>query len=364
MVYSTTMIGLSVVGSDISRELLMSRMALQNGWDLTIIDPSNTSFVIGLLVPFLTWALHIGAEWVYKVVLPMIYALTPVILYLVFRKMIGDLKAFYASMFFIMMPVFSLEIPTIGKSMVAEPLMASTLWVMFTDWKLRWKFPAVLVLVLLVIWAHYTIGLLFTGFFIVILVAGIVAKLIPKWRLFKGWAFPSWAVLTVIVVALGSFVIYYSKVGSGLLTYYVGEIGGYYANPAAITSNDVMTHTINSSQLLQAGTGLDFFSVGWSGKLFRIVQYFTQFLVVAGCAWIIFKYNIAKNGVRLYRFPPEFIACMGGGLAILGACVCIPYFGSLINPTRYYHVALFFLAPCFIVAFDAIVYLFKKKVLE
>jgi uncharacterized membrane protein len=370
--YSTTMIGLSVVGTDISRELLMSRLAIDNGWNLSLYDSSNTSVVVGWLIPQLSKLTNIDPLWIYKAFLPMIFAFTPVILYFIFRKMVGDLKAFYASMFFIIVPVFALEICTIGKSMVAEPLMALTFWVMFTNWKQAWKFFAMLGLTLLTLWAHYTVGLLLIAFLIAILLVMLVVKLIPKWDLFQEKSVSLWSIFAIILISSGAFVLYYANVGGGLLTTVVGGVGGYYVNSTSdaivqsvtqnVTANittskqiaDLTEHTFSDNPLLQSSVGLDFFNVGWSGKAFRIIQYLTQFLVVVGAVWLLFKSNVAKNGVRLYRFRAEFVACVGGALIMLIFCISVPYFASLINPTRYYHIALFFLAPVFVVAFDAV----------
>jgi uncharacterized membrane protein len=366
--YSTTMLGLSVVGSDISRELLMSNLAIQNGWDLTLYDPSNTSFVVGWLIPQLGAVINgfliliyaitafpaynppfvpMGLEWIYKVFLPMIFAFTPVILYLIFRKMIGDLKAFYAAMFFIIVPVFALEIAAIGKSMVAETLMALTIWVMFTNWRCK---PLVMLgLVLLTLWAHYTVGILLCMYLGGIMIVSFVTK---KW-----WesSINGFYIFTILIIVFIPTMLYYSNVAKGLIWNSATGIFNYNFTQdftvirKSVDSSFAATPDINSTVqaygVVKSALGLDLLRYSWSGIAFRVIQFFTQACLVLGLVWILWKR-------KLYNFKAEYIAGCVVALGLLGLCVTLPTFASLINATREYHMALFFLAPCFVLAFD------------
>jgi uncharacterized membrane protein len=352
--YSTTMPGFSVVGTDISRELLMSNLAFQNGWDLSRYDPSNTSVVVGWMIPQLSKLTTIEPVWIYKVFLPVIFALTPVFLYFIFRKMIGELKAFYASMFFIIVPVFALEIATIGKSMVAEPLMALTLLVMFTDWKQKYRFLVMLPLVILTLWAHYTVGILLCMY-----LGGIVFVqfFIRKWwKSSLYWRY----LVSIIVVGATFFWAYYSQVAQGLV--WTSSTGIFHYNfsqslteiKQSVTNSENVSKTVQAYSLIKSAFGLDIGQLTWSGIAFRLVQVLTQVLVVVGFLWMLFKSKFAKNGILFYRFKAEYVAGCFVAFALLGLCVIVPTFASLINATRQYHMALLFLSPCFVLAFDAV----------
>jgi len=366
------MVGMSVVGSDISRELLMSNLALQNGWGLSLYDPSNTSVVVGWVIPILSKLTTIEPVWIYKVFLPIIFAFTPMILYFIFRKQFGELKAFYASMFFIIVPVFALEIASIGKSMVAETLMALTLWVMFNaEWKQIWKFIVMLVLVVLTLWVHYTIGLL-----LFIYLGGIVALqiVVPYFQKDK-WGNVR-MVVSILVISSVAFFAYYVNVAQGLIWNSVSGIALHhdYSQSMAIiqdsvsqaTSNTVVGNvtygavshrldsTVQAYSLVSSALGLDIFKLGWSGMCFRIVQLLTQVLIVVGFAWMLWKR-------KLYNLKAEYVAGCFVAFGLLGLCVFVPAFASLINATRQFHISLMFLAPCFVLAFDAIGEIWKRK---
>jgi uncharacterized membrane protein len=57
--------------------------------------------------------------------------------------------------------------------------------------------------------------------------------------------------------------------------------------------------------------------------------------------------------IQLFRkrklYSPAYLAIACSGVLLLVACVVIPRFSSIMNATRFYHVALFGLAPAFIV---------------
>ena len=156
LVYQTTMLGIYTVGSDIQRESYLSRVAM-NGWSpgAAGLGQSNTSIVVGIIAPLLSTLLHIDMTWVYKAVLPLFLVATPVILFHAFRLQIGDLKAYFATLFFMIVPVFNLEIAQIGKSMVAEFFFALMILSMVS--KSKWKAVGIIGSLLMTIFCHYTI---------------------------------------------------------------------------------------------------------------------------------------------------------------------------------------------------------------
>jgi uncharacterized membrane protein len=353
--YFTTLPGLSVVGSDISRELLMSKLALFNGWDLSLLDPGNTSFVVGFMVPSLSLLLSIETEWVYKVIIPIISAFTPVLMYLIFRKQFGDSKALFASIFFIIMPVYSLEIGTIAKSMVAETFMAFTLWYMFTN-KENWNKCAVMILgSVLTLWSHYTVGIILLAFLTCIFIVRLVIPMFKGWKLWNRNVIAIWAIPVVIVVSVIPACFYYANVSKGLIANTIlatagGNIFKVHTEQEfmRLTETNALK-TTDTDSLLKAGIGKDFSDATELGKVFRVVQYLTQVLIILGAIWLLFKH-------RMYKFSAEFIACISGSFVLLLCCIFIPSFASIINMTRWYHATLFFLSPMFILGFDWISY--------
>lgn len=366
--WSTTLLGQSVVGIDISRELAMSNQALQNGWNWTgIYDVSNTSVLVGWAIPQFSKFFQIPVEWIYKLLLPMVFACTPSILYIIFKKQFDTLKAFYASIFFIIMPVFSLEIGAIGKSMVAETLMACCFWTMFSNIKWWIKLLLMILFALLTLWVHYTVGVMLTFYLIAIVFILLFVKLFKNWQLWKQKVVLLWIPTIVVVFLIAGFVGYYSKASQGIVYNTVVRLGEQYTtltnsfikHPQELSPSDSIT--IKETQLRELavsardldpltsiGLGKDFIDASILGKVFRVIQYLTQLLIIIGCFWLLFKY-------KQYNFSREFIAGIGASLLVLLFVIVVPMFSSLINATRNYQLSLFFLAPMFILGIDCLV---------
>lgn len=418
MLYSTTLQGLTVVGSDISKELQMSMMSLRNGWDINFPDASNSSFVVSWLVPEISNLLNVAPAWIYKIILPMIFACTPVLLYLVFRKQFsvpcsapatashnilpskstgstvsftqsqehhGSPKAFYAATFFMIMPVFSLEIATIGKSMVAETMMALCLWIMFSSWANWAKYTGIVTAAIIAILAHYTIGIMLIAYLIGISLILLFTKAFKSWKLRSTRAAPLRMLASVSVISIIVFVGYYSNVSQGYVTNAlvkntvikslteetnskIASLTDSISNNSPAETGEPSTSNISDSTakspqqpntesktiveqlritdpLVRTGIGSDFMQASTAGRLFRIIQYITQVLMLLGTVWLIFSR-------KMYNFRAEFLAGIFASYVLLLFCIFIPGFSSTINMTRFYHLSLFFLAPCLVLGID------------
>ena len=353
LLWNTSLMGQFVVGTDASGEIYVANVVRSLGWDWSWNNSNNTSIVIGYLVPGLSKLIGVSTVWVYKVMLPMIFAFTPVLLFKVFEKQIGSQKAAYAAFFFIIMPVFSLEIVSIGKSMVAETFMAAFIYIMVSDWK--WKFPLMLVCVLLAAWCHYTIGIILLAYILCIVLVRLVNKLI-KWQLFSNWGTPLWILPVVLLIGFTAGMVYYSNQGDGITVRHVESVGDHFEVMAEKISDGTYAGQepenyhkefyLNSQPpLVRTALMLDFFEYDIKGQLFRIIQVLTQLLIIMGCFVTLFKY-------KRYVFKAEFIAGIGASFALILLCIFIPQFSTIINMTRFYHLSLFFLAPMFVLGFD------------
>ena len=81
------------------------------------------------------------------------------------------------------------------------------------------------------------------------------------------------------------------------------------------------------------------------GKVFRIFQYLTQLAIVVGFVYLIKDRK---------KYSAEYLSFCGASIMLILACMFIPKFAGLLNATRFYHLALFLLAPVFILGGKAI----------
>lgn len=351
-IWQTTSMGKGLVGSDIWNEFYFVRQSVLYGWDHTIQSLSNASLINPLSIILVNY-LQIDIFILFKYVYPAIFALVPVILYLSFKKQMQESKAFIASLFFVVIPTYSLEIAGIAKSQIAEVFLALFVLILVSDLKIVIKSCFLFVIAVLCIMFHYTVGIILLGYFLGIIAFGAMGKLVriknfdTKWHL-------GISLIPVIIFAVA----YFNFAGDGILLTTVKTIATWSqsnvlpASPAVIvnqvipSTNQTVVQEIpqkfylfNQPSMVRAGIGLDFIDASVLGKVFRILQYLTELLIVLGAIWIIFK---SKS------FRSEFVAGIVSALALLALCVFFPNFAAIANMTRFYHLSLFFLAPCLV----------------
>jgi uncharacterized membrane protein len=342
--YQTTLLGAGVIGSDIQQELYYAKQVLVSGWDYSSqqFSTSNLSIVIGILAPFLAQLFNIDLIIVFKWVFPAFFAFVPVILYFAFKKQISAKCALYSSLFFIIIPVFNMEIASIAKSMISELFLAIAIWILLSDIKIIYKIGALLPLILLALVTHYTIGI-----FLIWYLIGITLFILLG-RVFKvTWkeSIPLMPLIGIILISLLFGFWYFSVAGNGQLITLLSNMVNWLADGSVNASvvAPVGNYIQNQPQFVRSGIGLDFFDSSILGQVFRIIQYFTQFMILVGVGYIIWNRK---------SFKPEFIAGILTALSMLSLCVLIPNFSAIANMTRFYHLSLFFLAPCFVMGFQ------------
>jgi len=183
----------------------------------------------------------------------------------------------------------------------------------------------------------------------------------------------------MVVIALigsGGFLAYYHYADNGAVNQVLSDVAKYYSKvliPSSVSSEVTFVPPSSSSSAIAGGKveenesyldrqenlvkvaiGLDFFSQSLEGKIFRIIQYLTQLLIVVGAVYLLVRH-------LRYKFTAEFVAGIGCSFLLLFACVFIPNFSNIINMSRFYQISLFFLAPMFVLGVDALCSIKKKE---
>jgi uncharacterized membrane protein len=351
LMYSASMVGAHVVGSDMHQEFYVSNQTGPFGWHPTedYGTQSGTSFVIGWFVPFTSWLLHIPIIWVYKAILPLIFSFTPVVLYYTFKRQVSPKSAFLACIFFMAVPVATMEIVQIGKAMVAELFLALMILVLVSDLGNKKKVALVTSCLIIAFLAHYTVGLIALAYIVVMLGMRTISIVYHKW-IFSNNKIGAIGLLTVLIITSGVSYAYYSKADNGIIVDVVKSVlPGYTSSKEYSIDSSTgeayqgkLGYMDAQSPLVKTAVGLDFFDSTALGKFFRIIQYLTQLMIVVGSLYLL------KNWKK-YHFSQEFIAGIGASFFLILACIFVPHFSNIINVTRFYHLALFFLAPVFVI---------------
>ena len=361
LIWQTTLKFPHLVGSDIHLEYRYALLTQQSGsWDYSLPFAYNSCLPVTFLAPLAARFLGIETAAIIRVAFPAIFALVAPLLYLLYRPRFGATRAFLAVCFFLVMPVFSLEIPALARQMVGEPALLLACMILIGVAPLSpsrpWLRAVVLIgAVLLVVLAHYTMWIILCAVFIGLLLWALITRVVTQ----LGWPLlspPSWRFAAVgLLVSISIGWLYYGAVCSGETLRQI-----LARSPVAIPTSEVAITLDPTSggfplslptggddtryePLLRSALGLDIGSCTPAGAVFRVVQILTQLLLLIGLAAWAFNY-LRRRGSP----DADYMGLSLPMAALLGACVLVPGFSAHINATRFYHLGLLFLAPAVI----------------
>ena len=353
--YQATLISNGLIGTDIHTEYYFYTAAL-DGWDISFPHSYNTAIGTTVFAPFLTNVFGIQGYWIYKVIFPLLFALVPLILFIIYRKEFGDKVAFLAGMFFITLPTYTLEMIGLPRQMLGELMLAIVLFlVIVRPIRLLYSVPLLLVASVYAYLFHYITGpallLYLTG-------ASVVLLFMRKRQFAVRWL----AVVVVLSGLLGFAYYYYAADGvvadnlrltsKGAVTNVIDQPSiplpgdpapsdsGVSNSVTAEAPSGILRYFSGQEPLVRTALGLDFMEASVSGKVFRILQFGTQLALILGCVWLI------RNRRRV---SAEYIAFTITAVGLIAMCVFLPRFSNIINVTRFYHLSLFLVSPLLIV---------------
>lgn len=338
-------------GSDIQTELYFQDNVIKNGyWDYNSNNFINTCLSIVILCPIYSLITSIDGVWLFKIIYPTVFAFVPLALFYVFKEQIGPKRAFIADVFFLSMPLFAETMISHARQEVAEIFLALLLLLMQerTFSKFQRAFLGVIFLSLLPL-SHYGLSYICIGFFVTVLFFSFLIrypissiylrKKIPFIQyyceefatdIYNTMLTPRFvAILTIFSL---SWFIYTSK-GS------VFDIIVNISKSIYISFEDFFSASTRETAVL-AGLGGGFSQALVISKTFRVLQYSTELFIAVGFLVILFEPRCLKGDFFAF-------SCVSG--LILFFCVFIPSFSSFFGIERFYHIALFFLSPLFVI---------------
>ena len=376
LLYQTTLVSPHPIGSDIFSEYRFYRAAVDAGfWDPSIFDMVNSCLSITILAPVYSLFLGLDGNWLFKAVYPLVFALVPLCLYSAFNRQIGAKKAFLSVFFFVSVPTFSLEMISLCRQQIAELFLALII-LLLVDRKLKpyQRLFLLCVFAVSIVVSHYALGLIsfvFIAFvLLVMLVLGIRSyrrRSAPDQPDDAGTVSPQDGAIRLkdLIILMSVFLVagaaWYSLTGSGLIAgsfrniwdeqiqsvsqQIWGAAPGTGPQAAPLAQDAVQFNSRDG--LIGTALGLDFAAATPAGKVFRIIQYITELLLIIGFVKTLLRPR--KSG-----FKPEFLALSLASACLLLASLILPRFADYLNITRLYHIALMTLAPFCILGGQAV----------
>ena len=321
LLIGTSLISNYIIGVDIQVEAYFAQLtAINSVWNWATPHAYNGMLSVTILPTIFSKFMNFDIIWIFKLAYPVIYALVPVSLYLAYRKQTSSIVAFLAVFLFMSMDTFYLQMLGLARQMIGELFFALMILLLVDD-KLGITKKRVLFMVFGIglIVSHYALAYIFVFY--------IIATLLFS-RLFKRADDKSAAIINPITAG--------------------GFVGATLAWNLLVTPssfNSLMTfinYVYGQIQSLAPSPGVAGLMPTYLSPLHEVSKYL--FLLLQGLIIIGFVGLLIRR--KTSRFNREYSAMCIASLAVLLMTMLIPSFATAgLNVTRFYHLALFFLAP-------------------
>jgi uncharacterized membrane protein len=398
MQYQTTLISSSLVGSDIQLEYYYSNWTLSDSfWNPSLSFTTMTSALgVNILLPFYNRMTGMDLMLVYKIITPLIFAVLPLILYRIFRLQFGEIISILACMFFVTMPMYTMDLPQLIRQEQSELFFMLVVLVVLSNDLTIWNkiiFGSLFGISTIVM--HYGLAIGFIGY----MIGGFIITFILSWWwrnkiTYKNPIWHKFVYLIVALVALVSYIGYYSNVNNKLSMWVssipstivgrtVDEVqAGIKDNPLdAITGNINLSgdnYTVSDipkdaymenesdmgirvpaffkkfpflnpfwrEPLVQTAIGLDFSRASVYGKIWRIFQYIIELCLIIGFLSILFKPR--------REMKHEYMALVITSFFIIVGLYVLSTYSYGMGVARIWQITLLFMSPCFVIGVSII----------
>jgi uncharacterized membrane protein len=302
----------------------------------------NSMLSITILPTVYSNMLGMDPTWVFKIIYPLLFALVPLALYLLWQSFIGKKFAFLAAFLFMAQSTFFTEMTALNRQMVGELFFVLLIFTLLNQkLKMKSKFLIFGVLSFGLIISHYALAEIF---FVLIFASWAISFFYLKRPsmnlqlgnvLFFFVAMFGWYIYTSGSVVYDSFLTF-----TGYIT---GQLGDFF-NPAS------------RGQTVLTGLGLTQ-SPSFINTVSRGFAYVTELFIIIGIIVLLLR--------RMhFKFDKDYTIFSLIAVFLLVALTVVPGLANTLNMTRFYHILLIFLAPFCIIgiwAFAKLIFRSDKK---
>lgn len=326
LLYHRSMVSPFTAGYDVQWEYYFSSLSVKNGIWLPAIE-SNVNAVLPatILIPGLSVASGADLVWTFKVVLPILYSLVPVVLYSVFATQISK-KTSVLSAFLIMSTFIYFQVMNdLPRQQIAELFLVLALLLLvkpkpaLTSQRLM-----LLAFSLGLIVSHYGLSYVF----LFLLLAALTHRSMTYRSRDPAESPPT------------------PHFGLGFVAFYLVSIFAWYMN---VSGASVFVDVVGLVNFVAANI-VDLFAAStqpigtFTGQEAPLHQ-LTKGLFVVLSVLIVVGYARTKHDLEGRGFRPVYMALAFGTLLLLGFITIVPFVAASLNFNRFYGIALLILAP-------------------
>ncbi len=323
LMFQLTFSSNSIIGFDIWNEYTVFKLTLDTSyWNPVVPSNLHAMLSVTILPTFYSNILNIDATWVMKIIYPLLFVFVPLGVYQLFKSKLSKEIVFSAVFFFMAYSVFFNELVMLPRQMIGEifyVLLFLTLFSQQIKGKIKWFLFAFFSFGLVV--SHYSMAYLFLGFAVATYLFSVAKK--------RNTAMKLDYIVTFGVITFAWYIYTASSVTLDILINIVNILRTNFFT-------GLFEASTRGSEVLVA-TGVQATSTFWH-VIGRGFFYVTVALIIIGFLATFLK---KKNK----PFDNDFTFLMLLNLLLITASIVVPYFATTFNLSRFYQVALFFLAP-------------------
>jgi uncharacterized membrane protein len=354
LLYSATLISRFLTGSgDIYQEYFVANSVIQNSlWNSTVILEVNSSAAITMLAPILSIFSGVSVTSLFKIVYPFLYALVPVCLYQVFKKLSNPKIAFFSAILFVFSFTFYVDLMALARQQIGELFLALFVLTIFSAQTKPNRRLSVIFAISTIV-SHYALAALYAFILLFVwlivslsetpLIQAAITRVLDKLpsgglkeRLSNSpYESTGTSPLSLSFVAL--FVIF-------TLAWFIYTSQGLIFNNVVVIGSTLISglQTQFGSQSTQGAQALAATSSSFLHEIGKDIRVIQEFLIVVGAVALTLRFITMK-------FTKEYVSLVWMNLLLLAAAVLVPNFANQLYLPRLYHIVLIFTAPCCII---------------
>ena len=324
LLWQTTLISAYLTGWDIFSEYYFYSQVLRNGiWNPVLADTYNAMLSITILPAVYSLLLNMNGEAVFKIVYPVILALVPLALFLLYSSQFNRWQSYAATFFFTSISTFYLVLTSLARQMIAELLYVLLILLIVDKPVTPAKKELFILLLAGLAISHYSLS--YVLIFSLILTAILLYILGEHHSQVTGYT-----VAMFIVICFS----WYMFVSSAAPLDALVDLGRTLYQKFSLEFLNPFSRDIASYTLLQPSANV-------LHLINRILYYTILFFTVIGALKLL-------QSVRNRGFSKEYLALALGNYILLGACIIVPFFAK-VGTARIFQLSTILLAPFTIV---------------
>jgi len=353
LILHRSLISSNLWGVDIFAEYYFANLVNISGyWDMGIYSNLNAILSIVLLPNIVSELSGIDLVTVLKVIYPLIFALVPLAIYEILRKMMDHKIAFLSATFFIFMGEFYGVMPAMARQEIGELFfILLILLIMDSDIAMMKKVPIFVIFAASLTFSHYALEYIF-----MYMVAGMIILLWIKRRLRWGISdskepcriFGRLKYASIFMLFLGILaILYYFSVAGQSVYNALYEIIVYFLENAA-------TNFLNPNETEGLGMAIS----PTTSAVYSLLKYsyaISYFLIGLGILSLLIKLIPLKCPPTLAPFRKAFDDYKGMyseyammslmSFSLMVAIILVPNFAGNLGTIRIFHITSLLLSP-------------------